>query len=104
MLGLVHQFNHVRDDELGHDFENHAGLEILAGAALGHEAESILQQVSVSFIGVDRLDFGLVLLGIVVEDLLFDLIRLFFSEEHGQPVGEACTVHRSANFVLCECL
>lgn len=104
VLGFVHDLNHVCDDQLGHDLKDHAWLEVLAGAALGHEADCRLHQVNEPLVRVDRLDLGLVLLRLGIKHLLLDLVRLSLAEEERQPVSEPFVRDRSTDLVLRESL
>ena len=55
-----------------------------------------------SLIRVDCLDLSFVFLGLVVKDLLLDLVRLLLAKVKWKPVCEPLFGDRGSHFVLCE--
>lgn len=89
MLVLAYEVNHVSDDQLRHDLQDHVFIEIFAGASLAHIAHGMLEQVNKSLVGVDVLDHSLVLSSLFVKFLFLDIIRLFLSEKKRKPVSKS---------------
>lgn len=78
----------MSNDKLWHYLEHHARLETFTGASFGHIADRVLKQVDESLIRVDCLDLSFVFLGLVVKDLLLDLVRLLLAKVKWKPVCE----------------
>jgi len=88
VLRLIDNLNHMSDDQLWHNFKHHTRLETLTGATLSHVANSMLKQVHESFVRVHGFDLSFVLLGLIVEHLLLDFVRLLLAEIKRKPVSE----------------
>lgn len=102
VLALINHLDHVGDDQLWHDSEDHVSSEGLAGAADREEAHCLFEQMNQSFSWFDMLNVVFVLLLLFVEDVVLDIIRLTFSKVERKPVSEFVSIKGSAHLLFGE--
>lgn len=81
------------DDELGHDFKDHITSQLFRRAALGDEAERVLEQLDKSLTRVDSPCVLAELFGDWVLCLDRDIEGLALTKVERQPVGESFVVN-----------
>ena len=62
----------------------------------------MFEELNVPLIGVHFMSLGLILLGLLIEDLLLGRVLLLLSKVEGQPMGELLVVEGISNLVLGE--
>lgn len=83
MLALIGHLDHVGDDQLGQDLEDHVTCQLLGSAALRDEAQRMLEELYESLTRVNTLGLLLELFGDRVLSLDSDIEGLALTEVEG---------------------